>query len=53
MLSTKITEKLVFRKNNFYKDPNPSHLINFSKFTRSLENIRSNELKQCFKDKIL
>ena len=53
MLLTKIREKLVFRKNNFYKDPNPSHLINFSKFTSSLENIRSNELKQCFKDKIL
>ena len=53
MLSTKIREKLVFRKNNFYKDPNPSHLINFTKFTHSLENIRSTELKQCFKDKTL
>ena len=53
MLSTKIREKLVSRKNNFYKDPNPSHLINFTKFTHSLENIRSTELKQCFKGKTL
>ena len=31
---------------------NPNHVINLSKFTCSLENIRSNELKQCFQKNI-
>ena len=30
---------------------NPNHVINLNKLTRSLENIRSNELKQCFQNK--
>ena len=30
---------------------NSNHVINLSKFIRSLENIRSNELKQCFQNK--
>ena len=43
MLSTKIRQKQGFRKNNFYKD--------IYKLTRNLENIRSNEIKQCFQNK--
>ena len=46
MLSTKIRQKQSFRKNNFLSNPNP--VINLNKFTCSLENIRSNKLKQCF-----
>ena len=30
---------------------NPNHVVNLNKLTRSLENIRSNELKQCFQNK--
>ena len=30
---------------------NPNHVINLNKLTHSLENIRSNELKQCFQNK--
>ena len=30
---------------------NPNHVIDLSKFIRTLENIRSNELKQCFQNK--
>ena len=35
----------------FTKTFNPNHVINFNKLTSSLENIRSNELKQCFQNK--
>ena len=43
---TKDLEKIVFTRTF-----NPSHVINLNKFTRSVENIRSNELKQCFQTK--
>ena len=39
-------EKIIFTRTF-----NPNHVINLNKFTRSLENIRSNELKQCFQNK--
>ena len=35
----------------FTRTFNPNHVINLNKLTRSLENIRSNELKQCFQNK--
>ena len=37
-------EKIIFTRTN------PDHVINLNKFTRSLENIRSNELTQCFQN---
>ena len=37
----------------FTRTFNPNHVIDLRKFTRSLENIRSNELKQCFQNKIV
>ena len=39
-------EKIIFTRTF-----SPNHVINLNKFTRSLENIRSNELKQCFQNK--
>ena len=39
-------EKIIFTRTF-----NPNHVINLNKFTCSLENIRSNELKQCFQNK--
>ena len=39
-------EKIIFTRTF-----NPNHVINLNKFTRSLENIRSNGLKQCFQNK--
>ena len=30
---------------------NPNHVINLNKFTHSLENIRSNDINQCFQNK--
>ena len=39
-------EKIIFTRTF-----NPNHVINLNKLTRSLENIRSNELKQCFQNK--
>ena len=53
MLSTKIRQKRGFRDNNFYKDIWSWHVINFSKFTRFLESITNNELKQFFQNKIV
>ena len=35
----------------FARTFNPNHVINLNKFIRSLENIRSNELRQCFQNK--
>ena len=40
-----------FEKIIFTRTFNPNHVINLNKFTRSLENKRSNELKQCFQNK--
>ena len=40
-------EKIIFSRTL-----NRNHVINLSKFTRSIDNIRSNELKQCFQNKI-
>ena len=34
----------------FIKTFNPNHVISLKKFPRSLENRRSNELKQCFQN---
>ena len=39
-------EKMIFTRTF-----NPKHVINLCKFTCSLENIRSNKLKQCFQNK--
>ena len=44
-------KKQGFTKTIFTRTFNPNHVINLSKFTRSLENKRSNELKQCFQNK--
>ena len=41
-------EKIIFTR-TFY----PNHVINSNKLTRSLGNIRNNELKQCFQNKIV
>ena len=38
-------EKIIFTR-TFY----PNHVINSNKLTRSLGNIRNNELKQCFQN---
>ena len=35
----------------FTRTFNPNHVIYLNKFTHSLKNIRSNELKQCFQNK--
>ena len=43
---SKDLEKIIFTRTF-----NPNHVINLNKLTRSLENIRSNELKQCFQNK--
>ena len=50
MLSSKIKQKQSLEKIIFTRTFNPSHVINSNKLTRSLENIRSNELKQCFQN---
>ena len=39
-------EKIIFTRTF-----NPNHVIDLNKLTRSLENIRSNELKQCIENK--
>ena len=39
-------EKIIFTRTF-----NPNHVINLNKLARRLENIRSNELKQCFQNK--
>ena len=39
-----------FQKIIFTRTFNLNHVINLSKFTRSLENIRNNELEQCFQN---
>ena len=44
--NSKDLEKIIFTRTF-----NPNHVINLNKLTRSLENIRSNELKQCFQNK--
>ena len=36
---------------NIARTFNPNHVINLNKFTRSIENIRSNALRQCFQNK--
>ena len=41
-------EKIIFTRTF-----NPNHVINLNKLTCSLENIKSNELKQCFRNKTL
>ena len=51
MLSTKIRQKQRLRKIIFTRTFNPNHIINLNKLTRSLENIRTNELKQCLQNK--
>ena len=55
MLSTKMLSKSDKNKDlekvSFIRSFNFSHVINLSKFTRSMENIRSNELRQCFQNK--
>ena len=43
---SKDLEKIIFTRTF-----NPNHVINLNTLTRSLENIRSNELKQCFQNK--
>ena len=53
MVSTKIRQK---KKQNleeiyFTRTFNPNHVIDLSKFTRSLENKRSNDIKRCFQNK--
>ena len=51
MLSTKIRQKQGFKKIIFTRTLNPNHVINLNIFSCSLENIRSNELKQHFQNK--
>ena len=51
MFSTKVRQKQGFRKIIFTRIFNPNNVINLNKLNRSLENIRSNELKQCFRNK--
>ena len=49
---TKIRQKQGFRKKTFFtRTFNPNHVISLNKLTLSLENIRSNGLKQCFQNK--
>ena len=43
---SKDLEKIIFTRTF-----NPNHVINLNKLARRLENIRSNELKQCFQNK--
>ena len=43
---SKDLEKIIFTRTF-----NPNHVINLNKLARSLENIRINELKQCFQNK--
>ena len=45
MLSTKVRQMIFTRTFNL------KHVINLNKLARRLENIRSNELKQCFQNK--
>ena len=47
----KLDENKDLEKIIFTRTFNPNHVINLNKLTRSLENIRSNELKQCFQNK--
>ena len=51
MLSTKIRRKQGFRNFFFTRTFNPNLIINLNKFTRSLENIRSDELNEGFQNK--
>ena len=48
---TKLDKNKDLEKIIFTRKFNPNHVINLNKLTRSLENIRSNELKQCFQNK--
>ena len=47
----KLDENKDLEKIIFTRTFNPNHVINLNKLTRILENIRSNELKQCFHNK--
>ena len=47
----KLNKKKDVEKVIFTRAFNPNHVINLNKLTRSLENIKSNELKQCFQNK--
>ena len=54
MVSTKIRQKK--KKQNleeiyFTRAFNPNYVIDLSKFTHSLENKRSNNIKRCFQNK--
>ena len=53
MLSTKISQKKKknLEKTYFTKTFNPNHVIDLSKFTRILENEKSNDIKRCFQNK--
>ena len=47
----KLDKNQDLEKNFLTRTFNPNLVINLNKFTRSLENIRRNELKQCFQNK--
>ena len=51
MLSTKVRQKQGLEKVISTRVFNPNPVINLNKLTRSLKNIRSNKLKQCFQNK--
>ena len=53
MLSTKIKKKKKknLEKTYFTKTFNPNRVIDLSKFTRILENKKSNDIKRCFQNK--
>ena len=51
MLSTKVRQNKDVEKVISTRIFNPNPVINLHKLTRSLENIRSNKLKQCFQNK--
>ena len=50
-LQAKLDKNKDLEKVIFTRIFNPNHVINLNKLTHSLENIRSNELKQCFQNK--
>ena len=47
----KLDKNKDLEKTIFTRPFNPNHVINLDKLTYSPENIRSNELKQCFQNK--
>ena len=49
----KLDKNKDLEKTIFSRTLNRNHVINLSKFTRSIDNIRINELKQCFQNKIV